>query len=261
MNDNEITAALSSLQPVSLEDIEGVTLMNRVETKYLFSASRLAELINSLDFRYKVLEISNLRVMPYTTTYLDTPDHLFYSQHVRGKLERDKIRFRKYESTGETFLEIKKKTIKGRTRKWRIENDPGSGTFNKSEINFINKHLTADTATLKPYLINSFTRTTLIGTESKERITLDYNISFSVPGSNRKVFMPYLAIAELKKDGHSNYSYFHNLLKDMHVRSTGFSKYCTGIALMDESLRRNMIKPKILLLGKIENEYIRSCIA
>ena len=75
-----------------------------------------------LSNHYQVLEINNMRILPYSTTYLDTSDYLFYYQHVRGEFERYKLRYRKYEATNESFLEIKKKTNKGRTIKWRIEN-------------------------------------------------------------------------------------------------------------------------------------------
>lgn len=257
MQSNEIVTALNSLETISLEEIDGVRLMNRVETKYLFSASRLAELIYLLDNKYKVLEINKMRLFPYQTTYLDTPDHLFYNQHVRGKLERCKIRYRKYESTGETFLEIKKKNNKGRTIKWRIINYPVSGSFDDTAVQFINSHILIDPADLKPNLINRFSRITLIGLESKERITLDFSLSYSGQNSEGKVIMPYLAIAELKKEGNSNHSHFHGLLKNMNIRSKGFSKYCTGISIIDKSLKQNMIKSNLLLLNKIENEYIR----
>ena len=61
-----------------------------------------------LSVSYKVLEIDMIRSFPYHTTYLDTPDFLFYTQQLRGKLNRHKIRYRRYESTGISFLEIKK---------------------------------------------------------------------------------------------------------------------------------------------------------
>ncbi|TAL66035.1 MAG: polyphosphate polymerase domain-containing protein [Bacteroidetes bacterium] len=258
MNNGELVQVLSSINPISLEAIGGLKLMNRVETKYVFSAGKLVDLINLLDDRYKVLEINNLRGLPYNTTYMDTPGCLFYNQHVRGEVERHKIRYRKYESSGDTFLEIKKKTNKGRTVKWRIENYPDSDSFNEPAIIFLGKHMSIDSTFVKPVLINGFTRTTLIGLESKERITLDYNISFAEPDNKRKVLMPYLAIVELKKQGHSHCSYLHNLLKKLNIRPTSFSKYCTGSAILHESLKKNMIKPKILLLKKIENEYINS---
>jgi hypothetical protein len=258
MHSDEIINALSSLDPIGLEAMGSVKLMNRFDTKYLFSVRKLADLIYHLDGKYKVLDIGSLRVFPYHTTYMDTTDYLFYNQHVRGELERHKIRYRKYESTGNSFLEIKRKTNKRRTIKWRIENKLLSGSFDDQAITFISEHLSVNSLMVKPVLINRFTRATLIGLESKERITIDYNISFSEPNNGIQAEMPYLTIVELKKEGYSPSSPFNNLIKQLNIYPTGFSKYCTGNAILNDVLRRNRIKPKLLLLNKIENEYIRS---
>ena len=120
MHSGEIIKALSSLNPIGLEEIGCLKLMSRFDTKYLFSVRKLSDLIDHLEGKYKVLEIGNLRVFPYHTTYMDTPDYLFYNQHVRGELGRHKIRYRIYESTGDSFLEVKKKTNKRRTIKYRL---------------------------------------------------------------------------------------------------------------------------------------------
>ena len=67
--------------------------------------------------------------------------------------------------------------------------------------------------------------------------------------------MPYLAIVELKKEGYSEYSDFKNLIRQLNIYPTGFSKYCMGSAILNDSLKKNMIKPKLLLLNKIKNEH------
>jgi VTC domain len=258
MHSGEISTALSSLNPIGLESIGSVRFMNRIDTKFVFSVRKVVDLIDIMYGKYKVLEIGNIRTLPYHTTYMDTPDYLFYNQHVRGELERHKIRYRKYEFTNESFLEIKKKTNKRRTIKWRIENQFISGSFDDPAVNFIKEHLTINSMIVKPVLINRFTRTTLIGLDSKERITIDYNITFLETTNGDQTQMPYLAIVELKKEGYSHCSSFNNLIKQLNIYPTGFSKYCTGNAILNDRLRKNMIKPTLLLLNKIENEYIRS---
>ena len=113
MQNNDIEGELSKMKAVSLDSLYSVRLMNRVETKYVFNIRKLTDLISMLASNYQVLEIRNMRMLPYFTTYLDTSDYLFYSQHVRGEFSRYKLRYRKYEATDESFLEIKKKTNKG----------------------------------------------------------------------------------------------------------------------------------------------------
>ena len=115
MQNSDIEGELSKLNSVSLDSLYSVRLMNRIEIKYVFTIRKLPDLISMLGSHYQVLEIKNMRILPYSTTYLDTSDYLFYSQHVRGEFARYKLRYRKYEATNESFLEIKKKTNKGRT--------------------------------------------------------------------------------------------------------------------------------------------------
>jgi hypothetical protein len=251
----KIESELKKLYPVSLDAISCVRLMNRIEIKYVFTTQKLTDLITLLGQHYQVLEISNMRILPYSTTYLDTADSLFYYQHVRGEFDRYKIRYRKYEATNETFLEIKKKTNKGRTIKWRIENRPEIGSFDSQACGFIHDYLPVSSTLVKPALLNKFTRITLAGFDLEERITIDFNISFSSPENSVEISLPYLAVAELKKEAHSDSSHFKSLIKQMNIYSTGFSKYCIGSALLYDSLKKNMIKPKLLLLNKIENEY------
>lgn len=255
---SDLGEELSGLKPVTLDDISGVSLMNRLEVKYLFTSMKLTKLINLLGNNYHVLEINNMRILPYTSTYFDTEDSLFYNQHVRGKFSRHKIRYRKYEATSESFLEIKKKTNKGRTIKWRIENSQLTDSFDSEASSFIGEYLPVNSTLIRPAIINQFTRITLAGFEMKERITIDFNISFSRPDLSEVISLPYLAIAELKKEGHSYSSPFNNMIRKLDIYPTGFSKYCVGSALLNDTLKRNMIKPKLLLLNKLENEYYGS---
>jgi VTC domain len=254
MRNSDIESELSKLNPVGLDSLYSVRLMNRVEIKYVFNIRKLPDLIRMLAINYQVLEIRNMRMLPYFTTYLDTSDYLLYSQHVRGEFARYKLRYRKYEATDESFLEIKKKSNKGRTNKWRIENINNSGSFDSEATCFILKHLPVSPALLKPAIMNNFTRITLAGFELNERITIDFNISFSSSENLREKSLPFLAIAELKKDGYSDYSRFRALVKQLNIYPAGFSKYCIGSALLNDSVKKNMIKPKLLLLNKLENE-------
>lgn len=254
----DFESALSFIKPISLNEMSTVRLMNRTDTKFVFSVSRLPGLINLIDGSYRVLEIEHLRTFPYITTYFDTPEYLFYNQHITGKLERYKIRYRRYEATGTSFLEIKKKTNTRRTIKCRIENNLLPGSFDDSAVNFIREHSPINSMLIKPVIINRFTRATLIRLESKERITIDFNISFSEITHGRQIEMPYLTIVELKKESGTPRSPFNNLIKQLGIYPTGFSKYCIGSAILIDVQRKNRIKPKLLLLNSIENEYIRT---
>jgi hypothetical protein len=181
---------------------------------------------------------------------------LFYLQHVRGKLARYKVRFRKYELTGTTYLEIKRKTNKNRTVKWRIKSNSDSRFPGEAASHFISKHIPFNSFTLQPVLENRFTRVTLAGLNTMERLTFDFNMSFtSIDGA--RIELPYLAIAELKSDGYPAWSPFISETKTLGFKPTGFSKYCMGNALLKNLPKKNILKQKMLLLNKIENEYTK----
>jgi hypothetical protein len=134
------------------------------------------------------------------------------------------------------------------------ETDPQEDEQSRS---FLQELVSADAASLKPVINTGFTRITLVNLADEERITVDYNLSWhNFRGG--AVEMPFLAIAEIKRDKSNVMSLFYQKLKDMGVRSTGFSKYCTGMAMLNNIQKKNNIKPKILLLNKIRNEYDRN---
>ncbi|MCE5348226.1 MAG: polyphosphate polymerase domain-containing protein [Bacteroidales bacterium] len=253
----KIDLLLDSFAPICLEEMDNVRLMNRTDTKYVLSVKRLPEILNRMDGMYKALMINSNRIFSYATTYLDTSDFLFFNQHVTGKLERNKVRYRKYENTGTTYLEVKKKTNKNRTIKWRIENNLTSGNgCDERAYSFINEYIPQKPLVLKPVLKSNFKRITFVGPEIAERITIDYDLSFSDTNGNMAKY-PFIAVVELKRQGFSYSSPVASILKDYLIHPTGFSKYCVGAAIFYDLPRKNILKQKQLLLNKIEDEYNR----
>jgi hypothetical protein len=253
----EYSGFLTAFNPIGLNEMDKVGLMNRVDSKYVFSANLIPDLLTGLNRYYKILEINSIRSFSYRTTYFDTSDFLFFKHHVTGKLERNKVRYRQYEATGTSFLEVKRKTNKSRTVKWRIKSSlPASDIFDDKAAEFLKKYVELNSILLKPVTINRFTRITLVGSEMDERVTIDFDLSFSDPDGNI-ADMPYLAIAEIKKESGSGSSQIAKALKSLSVRSWGFSKYCIGTSLLYDLPRKNTLKSKLLLIKKIENEYIK----
>lgn len=250
----EITDILASFKSLKLEEMEKVKLMDRFDTKFVLPVSYVPALLAGMQDNYNVLEINGLRISSYNTVYLDTHDYLFFNQHITGRNGRVKIRYRNYLSTGVTFLEIKKKTKKNKTVKWRTENILSGNKFDESAVKFITKHLPLNTEELKPVLFNTFNRITLASYDPAERITIDLDLAFSIPDGREKK-LPLIAIAELKCEGLGSRSPFTSLAKSLSLYPTGFSKYCIGNAILYDHPRKNILKPKLLLINRIENEY------
>ena len=111
---------LNQYEAVFLKDMEKVSLMNRQDTKYVFVEDQLASVLKKLSEFYNILEIDGLRQMSYSNIYFDTDDFLFYNNHQRGKMNRYKIRNRRYDDSDLTFCEVKFKSNKSRTQKNRL---------------------------------------------------------------------------------------------------------------------------------------------
>jgi|WetSurMetagenome_2_1015567.scaffolds.fasta_scaffold10548_3 hypothetical protein len=254
MPGEKLNIDLSKFSPVSLEEMDSVGLMNRFDTKFMFSVSRLPEFLELLVSDYKILEIGGDRAFPYSTMYLDTNGFMFFKQHITGRLERHKVRYRRYNSTGVSFLEVKRKTNKNKTVKWRMQNEYNPLSMNESASTFVNKYIGKNHSGLVPVLENGFNRITLVGFSTHERITIDYDLTFRSYNEKTLKF-PYLAIVELKSESFACRSPFKAAISKSSVRMPGFSKYCVGSAMLVDNLRKNTLKEKILQINKIENEY------
>ncbi len=249
----KIQDVLKLYEPISLKEMDSVELMNRTDSKYVFSVEELPEiLLQAKDF-YKVLEINSERLFSYVTTYYDTQNFSLFNHHISGRMNRHKIRHRTYESTGVSYLEVKFKSNKNRTIKWRIKNEV-NGHFDKDAADFLLARTNMDSGSLSAVITNYFKRITLVSIKDKTRITLDFCIAFRSNSGTEKD-LPYLAIAEIKQEGNNNNNLFIKILRKKGIRPEGFSKYCVGSALICDIPRKNALKPKFLYLKRIQNNY------
>jgi hypothetical protein len=250
---------LKDFTPIGLDGTINVRFMSRIDTKYIFPVDKLPYLLGKVRSFYQILEINQQREFNYRTVYFDTPDLLFYRQHVTGKLNRDKVRVRTYEANSLTFLEVKHKSNKGVTSKTRMpkkENDPDY--YENSHV-FLKGLIETDSHSLKAMITTGSTRITLVNLTKAERITIDFDISWNNLRGER-IEMPFLAIAEIKNGKSTSQSPFFQQLKKLGIRKTGFSKYAVGMTLLYPVAKTNTVKPKLLLINKIRNEYYRNIV-
>jgi hypothetical protein len=159
---------------------------------------------------------------------------------------------RTYEDTKITFLEVKNKNNHKRTNKKRIEVRAVDSLHDEQErvIPFLGKHAWYTLDSIRPVIENRFNRITLVNFGKTERLTIDFNLQFHHLKSDGRHRLQRVAVIELKRDGNV-YSPVCNLLRDIHVHPTGFSKCCIGMALTDPDLKQNNFKPKLRHLEKI----------
>lgn len=244
-----MTELLNTFAPISLEQMSGVKLMNRTDTKFVTTTERLRLLLQMARNDYYVQEIDGVRNLEYDTTYFDTQDFDMYNQHQWNHTNRQKIRFRTYCISGLQFMEVKTKNNHGRTKKKRIE-VTDMDVMETEKHDFLDKHLRYGAETLQPALNNHFSRVTLVNKAKTERLTIDSGLRFNNLVSGVEKDMGNLVIVELKRDGQV-YSPVLEMLRQLRIHPHGFSKYCMGSALTNSQLSVNRFKRKLIEINKI----------
>lgn len=230
---NQIDEILQSYKPITLEEIDTINLMDRIDTKFIVPISVLYDLLEVVS-DYYVLEINGFRNSLYDTTYFDTINYDMFMDHAYDIENRQKIRVRKYLCNDLKFLEIKTKVDEGRTLKKRIK-VKHKGLKRKKNQEFIKEHSKYDLSVLQKSLRTKFERFTLVNPEKTERITIDTSLHFINKKMNKEVYVEDVAILELKRNKKQD-SRIKAFLDEHNIKSIGFSKYCFGMCLTNSLL-------------------------
>lgn len=254
-----ISSLISKFAPISLNEMESVKLMNRIDTKYAVSMDMLPTILEAAQTGYFAQEIDGKRIATYDTMYYDTDTLDMYIRHHDRQLVRQKIRVRQYVDSDLTFLEIKRKNNKGRTKKKRIV-VPGfdiqGQTFGESKKelwnveDFVAAKSRYQWAELSPHLRTKFHRITLVNKAKTERLTIDMNLVWDNVITGESKTFDQLVIVELKRDGNLPSEMTHIML-DQRVHPLKISKYCIGTALTTPGIKNNRFKSKIRKIEKL----------
>ena len=253
--DNSITDKAQLLPPITLQEMSGIKLMNRTDTKFVATAKQLHAFLLAVQGKYFIQDINGKRIASYHTTYLDTDDYQMYNMHHCGRVTREKIRIRTYLDNNDTFFEIKNKNNHGRTKKKRISIQGHDTVMEELDtvVPFMAKYAWYEIEEITPVIENWFNRITLVNYDKTERLTIDFNLKFHHLKSDKRDKLDKVAIIELKRDGNVP-SPALDILRDLRIKRSGFSKYCIGSALTNNLLKRNNFKERLTMISKIENK-------
>jgi hypothetical protein len=253
MNTPTAEDLLARLTPIGLEEMGAIRLMDRTDTKFVAPASLLPALVEAMAEGFRVQEVDGIRVAEYATQYLDTPDLQMFLMHQNGKLNRQKVRLRSYCDSDASFLEVKRKSNRGRTTKRRVPVEVSrldSMEELESERQFLEETTGFGLGALVPSLATGFRRITFVNWRESERITVDVNLRFENCRTGRTKALEELMIIELKRDGGQR-SEFREILKGLRIKKTSFSKYCMGVVLTDPWVKQNRFKMKLTMINKL----------
>jgi hypothetical protein len=243
-----IQSTINSFEPITLDEMNSVALMKRTDTKFIINVSELHIILEEIKKTYRVLEIEDKRIMNYSSLYFDTPNFKFYNDHHNGRVNRTKIRQRKYVDSDLTFLEIKQKNGKGETNKSRIKIDDFETDLTDKSKTFIETTI-KNKLELIPSLWNNFKRITLVNLKDSERVTIDLDLTYSLEAAKKSYSG--IVVIELKQSRFDRTSIVAKTLKKYSYNPYSISKYCIGIVNLYKDLKYNLFKKKLLKLNKI----------
>lgn len=244
---------LDLFSPISLGEMDAVTLLDRMDTKFIFDINLLPDILLELKDQYRVLEVNSNHISRYETLYFDTEDHRLYIQHHNGKADRYKVRFRRYVDTDINFFEIKFKNNKGRTIKDRVKRNYFHEDIQGKSERLLEKITPLNADNLKPTLWVYYSRITLVSTISTERLTIDIGISYK--NSEKTEAYPHLVIAEVKQPKAIK-SPFIILMRQHHIFERKLSKYCLGMYSLNQQLKHNNFKHNFNYITKHYHDSI-----
>lgn len=253
--DKRIAELLGRLKPITLAQMSDIRLMNRTDTKFVTSKEKLMELLEMADGKYYAQSIDGNMIARYMTTYWDTPDHLFYLEHHNGRSPRQKVRVRTYMDSDITFLEVKTKNNHGRTKKKRVEVPCQQIEAAGGNEEFLQGLVHKGLDDMHPTVRNQFRRITLVNYAKTERLTIDFDVQFHNEETNVDAETGNLVIIELKRDGNV-YSPVLDILRQLRIKPSGFSKYCIGSVMTNSTLKHNLFKPKMTTLSRLSGTHL-----
>jgi len=235
-------AILQKFEAHSLFEQNSASLMDRMDSKYLLPMKDFNSLMQDIAPNYSILNSGGRRIFHYQTTYFDNKQRSFYLDHHNGKLNRYKVRFRRYVESDMGYMEIKFKNNNKRTIKQRIPMDcilPDQIRVNE----FIRETLGYSTKFETALFVNYQRITLLNNSSNKERITIDLNLSFRNAIDQTQSIQDKVFIIEIKQDRKAVSSPCRQQLKARGYHDLNFSKYCIGSVLTNTNNNDKSIKP------------------
>lgn len=245
---SNLKSKIDTLNSVNLIDLDSVSLLNRVDSKYVVTLSQLEFVFKCLQTNYSILEIDGTRVFSYENNYFDTPNLLFYRDHHNGYVNRLKVRSRKYVEANLSFFEIKKKENIDRTNKYREKIPEILTSLNDVRKQKIQDFTRKEIDDVNLILQNNFKRITLVNKGFTERVTIDCNLTFI--DNKQELNFGDIAIIEVKQSKSTQKSELTSFLKENTIREQSISKYIYGVMLLMPTIKKNKFLP---IIKKINN--------
>jgi SPX domain protein involved in polyphosphate accumulation len=223
---------------------------NRFEVKYFLPTRQVAELVSEFaDYTRPDPHSLEEWGYPIHSVYWDTSDFQFFWEKVEGVKFRRKLRFRRYGTGSEVFVEIKQRedrTVQKRRFQWpfeRVDDVFGDGSRDpewsgvEGEAAATEAALLIQRLRLRPRMAISYRRRAMFGAFDPElRISLDGRIQYHPTDfslaqpfeTGRYVLDPRVTVLEIKYD-HRAPTWLTKAVCRHGLKMIRMSKYCSAV--------------------------------
>ncbi len=235
-----LRAAVHQLERVSLDETNAAAgLQTRVDRKYVIDQAMLHPLVLALGPEAQVLDIDGEQCFAYRSVYFDTEALHAYFSAAHRRPTRFKVRSRTYVDTDQCYLEIKRRDRRGRTVKRRIPYDRAEErVITPVGRAFVDEHLAVagGLPALAPVLTTEYHRVTMLDPAHQARLTIDADLVCR-SNAGAEVRLSDRLVVETKSTGPATAA--DRMLWRCGIRPIALSKYCVGMAALDETLPAN----------------------
>lgn len=239
---------LKTFESLSLEALDAKAgMLTRMDNKYIVRGQLSLQCMKKLQKEFDVLAIDGHLFFQYHSIYFDT-NQLCFDEYKKDKRQRFKARTRVYQdSENLAFFEIKLSGNGSQTNKFRIRcNTSEHGTLPQHFMDFLKETYRTQykkefTYTLNPVVSTSYKRVTLVAKKGGERLTIDFDIVFTVEGEVIPL-PPDFSICEAKSKNGNGLA--DKILRTERLHPVGAcSKFGLAMALSGKVNRYNKFLP------------------
>lgn len=249
----DIEQVLNPFNRLGLNDFGDGRFAERRDRKFPCHIEQIPQAINGLHEYYDLITPNEESISAIGTLYFDTPQYDFFNDHHRGRASRLKVRFRKYPDTRTSFLEVKKKSVKGLTLKERVLTDFEAEKISDEMRDFLRDNGIKTSEKLQSVLEVNYRRFSFISKDRAERFSIDFEVNFN--NSDGKGHFGDLAIIEVKQPTWETTQVIKKI-RECNIREASLSKYCLSLTTLLPELKANRFKPTLRNLQALFNEKI-----
>lgn len=252
--------SLNWFDSITLDQLNStMSLMERVDTKYVINYAQADELIQTIKDKFFILQIKDKVIFQYDNIYMDTENNDLFYEHENGHEMRNKVRTRNYTDSADLcFFEYKHKMNKV-TRKFRYKCPVSEhGTMSDEAEGFfmgVYESLNGEAPTYKlsASLATRYHRITLCAKNSGEKVTIDFWFELEDMRSGVSHKLDEIVIVESKSN--SEHCVTGKIMKKMKVRQAkGCSKYCLGLLYTKRITETKRFAETIAMMDRITQE-------